>query len=92
MEKDGEIEWLKKRLAEMQAELDSPKNETEVLRRLNSAGSGSVSFVSSAGLPPYFPGGGAAVRLPYPVSATPVSPLAPYYRQQYHIGRRREVD
>jgi len=92
-EKDGEIGWLKKRLEETQAELESSKNEVEGLRRLNSARSGSVSSVSSAGAPPYPTGGGAPnVRPPYPVSTTPVSPLsgtpapgqgAPYYRQQY---------
>ena len=92
-EKDGEMEWLKKRLAETQAELDSSRNEVEGLRRLSSARSGSVSSVSSAGTPPYPTGGGVGVRPPYPVSATPVSPLgpgtpapgqgAPYYRQQY---------
>ena len=56
-EKDGKIEWLKKRLAETQAELDSSRNEVEGLRRLNSARSGSVSLVSSAGTPPYPTGG-----------------------------------
>ncbi|KAG0136143.1 hypothetical protein HOY82DRAFT_576578 [Tuber indicum] len=90
-ERDGEIEWLKKRLAETQAELDSSKNEVEGLRRLNSARSGSVSSVSSAGTP-YPTGGGAqGTRPPYPVGTTPLSPAgapapsqgAPYYRQQY---------
>jgi len=91
-EKDGEIEWLNKRLEETRAELDSAKNEAEGLRRLNSARSGSISSVSSAGTLPYPTGEGAGVRPPYPVSPTPVSPLsgtpapgqgAPYYRQQY---------
>ena len=69
----GEVEWLKNRLAETQGELESSRNEVEGLRKLNSARSGSVSSVSSAGIPPCLTGGGAGVR-PYPVSATPVSP------------------
>ena len=39
-ENDGEREWLKKSPAETQAELDSSRNEVEVLKRLNSAGAG----------------------------------------------------
>jgi len=41
------IEWLKKRLAGMQAGLDSSKNKGEGFRRLNSAKSGNVSSVIS---------------------------------------------
>ena len=65
------------RLTETQAELDGSKNAVEGLRWLSSARSRSVSSVSSARTPPYPTGGGAAVRSPCPVSATPVSPLGP---------------
>ena len=92
-EEGGEVEWMKKRLAETQAELESSWNEVEGLRRLNSARSGNVSSVSFAGIPSCLTGGGAGVRPPYPVSATPVFPLGPgtpapgqedpYYRQHY---------
>ena len=88
-EKDGKIEWLKKRLAETQAELDSSRNEVEGLRRLNSTRSGSVSLVSSAGTLTLRVG--RSVRPPYPPSTTPISSLGPwtpvpgqgtpYYRQ-----------
>ena len=57
VKKDGEIEWLEKRLAEMQAEPDSSGNEVEGLRKLGSAWSGSVFSASSARTPPYPPGG-----------------------------------
>ena len=52
VEKDGEIEWLEKRLAETQAELDSSGNEVEGLRKLNSAWSWSVLSASSTRTPP----------------------------------------
>ena len=73
-EKDREIEWPKKRLAEMQVELESSRNEAEGLRKLNSARSWSVSSVSASGMPPCPTGGGVqGARPPYPVSAMPVS-------------------
>ena len=50
--------WLKKRPAGTQAELEISRNEVEGLRGLNSARSGSVSLVSSAGIPPCLTGVG----------------------------------
>ncbi|PUU73080.1 hypothetical protein B9Z19DRAFT_1117505 [Tuber borchii] len=76
-EMDWEIEWLKKRLAETQAELDGSWNEVQGLNRLNSARTGSVSLVSSAGTPPYSAGGVQGVKPRYPVCATPESLLGP---------------
>ena len=58
VEEGGEVGWLKKGLAETQAELESSRNEVEGLRRLNSAKSGSVSSVSCAAIPPCLMGGG----------------------------------
>ena len=65
-------------MAEAQAGIESSWDEVGGFRRLNSARSGSVSSVSSAGTPRY------------PVTSTPVPPLglrtpapgqgAPYYR------------
>lgn len=74
----------------MQAELDSPKNEMEGLRRLNSTGSGSVSSVSSAGLPLTLRVGGA------PSGRRTLSAQRRFPRwlriTGSSIGRRREVD
>ena len=62
MQKGGEIEWLKERLAEALAGLDSPRDEVEGLRGLNSAREMSVSSVSFAGTPLYHLGGGGGHR------------------------------
>jgi len=98
-EKDGEIEWLKKRLEETQAELESSMTEVGGLRRLNSARSRSVSSVGSGGTLAYPTSGGG--RLPYSILLTQrrFPHLAQGLRRQHRglqitgssIGRRREV-